>query len=149
MLVSEFCWTETRLYSSFPCGELSQHDYDDGAISVTVDLHWCSPNQKISNFLIVDWKGETAQKVSDYDQEITTITHCRPIHDTVRKSQRTITVTRHIKDIKKATSSLFLELIRYYKRHKVMHTKTKTNIVPPQTLGGTYNNKTTTTEPPP
>ena len=38
----------------------------------------------------------------------TTITHCRPTHGTVRKSQRTITVTRHQEDnYSKATSSFF------------------------------------------
>ena len=30
-----------------------------------------------------------------------------------------------------------------------MHTKTKTSTEPPQTMGGTENNKSTTAEPPP
>ena len=30
-----------------------------------------------------------------------------------------------------------------------MHTQTVTNTEPPQTMGGTLNNKSTTTEPPP
>ena len=39
------------------------------------------------------------KQVSICDQEIiTTITHCRPTHCTVRKSQRTMMVTRHQED---------------------------------------------------
>ena len=37
------------------------------------------------------------------------MTHCRPTNDTVRKSQKTFTITIHPSDIRsKATSSLFL-----------------------------------------
>ena len=35
------------------------------------------------------------------------------------------------------------------RKGKVIHTKTKTNTEPPQTVGGTYNNKSMTTEPRP
>ena len=47
------------------------------------------------------------QKVNEYDQKNTTITHCRPTHGPVRKRHKTFTVTRHPKDNNsKATSSL-------------------------------------------
>ena len=53
----------------------------------------------------------------------------RPAHGTVRKSNRTFTVTRYPKDNEsKATSSLFLiKILENKKAHTVMHTKTKTN----------------------
>ena len=47
-------------------------------------------------------------KASGYDQEMPQ-SHSRPTHGTVRKSYKTFTVTRHLKNNKSiATSSLFL-----------------------------------------
>ena len=46
------------------------------------------------------------QKVSEYDQEKYTITHCTPTHSTVRKSYKTFKVTRYPKDNKKQSNQL-------------------------------------------
>ena len=56
-----------------------------------------------SNFTIIQ-----RQKSKRLWSGNTTITHCRPTHDTVRKSHKTFTVTIHPKDNNsKATISLF------------------------------------------
>ena len=62
---------------------------------------------------------------------------------TVRMSYMTLTVTRHPEDNKsKATSSLFLvKMISKPRKHN--NTKTNTEPSPPQTMGGTLNNRST------
>ena len=73
----------------------------------------------------------------------TKITHCRPNHDTMRKSHRTLTVTRYQKDKVKKELSLSL-------RHqgdcntrmtKYWLTKQGPNTKPQQTMGTTINNE--------
>ena len=53
---------------------------------------------------------ETMLKVSEYDRDNnTTITHCRPTNDTVKKSHRSLKFTEHQEDNQsKASSPLFL-----------------------------------------
>ena len=49
----------------------------------------------IGHEYINDHSYPTLKNVSEYDHEKTTRTHCRPTHGTVKKSHRTLTVTRH------------------------------------------------------
>ena len=86
--------------------------------------------------------------VSEYDQEITTITNCRQPHGTGRKGHTTI--TRHHNDnLSKATSSLFP--IKMIAKLEGTSSNLQQNIEKLQTptMGETINNKSTTTEPPP
>ena len=81
------------------------------------------------------------QKTSECDQVIpNTDTHCRPTHSTVRKSHRTLTVSRHQEDTWKTVSSLFpIKIIAKLEGHKVLNIKRGSNIEPPQTMGATIN----------
>ena len=63
------------------------------------------------------------------------------------EGQRTLTVTRHQEDKEsKSTSSLSSSTLE---GHRVLNNKTRTKIEPPQTMGATINNDSTTTEPTP
>ena len=78
------------------------------------------------------------QKVSEYYQEIQqSQTADQPI-ETVRMSYRIFTVTLLPKDNKsKATSSFFLiKMIAKPEKKYILHTKTKTNKEPAQTMVG-------------
>ena len=68
------------------------------------------------------------QKKQSMWSENTTITNGRPTHDTVRKSHRTLTVTRHQEySQSKETNSLFpIKMITKLDGHKVMNNKTRT-----------------------
>ena len=81
------------------------------------------------------------QKTSECDQVIPhTDTHCRPTHGTVRKSHRTLTVSRHQEDTRKTASSLVpIKMIAKLEGHKVLNDKKGRNTEPPQTMGATIN----------
>ena len=71
---------------------------------------------------------------SDHDQETTT--HNRPTHSTVRKCHKTPTVTgRKTIQAKQPAPSSSWKWLQNLKGHKVMHTKTRPNREPPQSIG--------------
>ena len=91
-------------------------------------------------------------KVSEYDQELPR-SHTVPTHGTVRKSNRTLTVTRHQEDNTiKATGSLIpIKMIGKLEGHKVLDNRTRSKHRTPLTalMGVPLNNESPTTETPP
>ena len=87
-------------------------------------------------------------KVSEYYQEIITITQHRPTQGTMRKSHRTFTVTRHPKDNKsKTASSLFLfKMIAKLERTQSNAQQNRDKHRTPRPSGSTPNNGSKTTE---
>ena len=55
----------------------------------------------------------------------TTITHCRPTHSTMRKSNKTFTVTRHLKDNNSKATSCSLLFVKMIAKLEVTQGNTK------------------------
>ena len=79
-----------------------------------------------------------------------TITHCRPTHGTMRKSNRTMAKTKHQEDKQSKSNQLYLPHQDDYKTRKGT-TQCKKHGTKTQnpTNETTINNETTTTKPPP